>query len=86
LYRNNDRLELPLFLAAAATAGLSAQALEIALMNETYAAKVQADFMGGVRSGVNGTPAFFIQNVRHDGAYDYESLTAAINAAVAATA
>lgn len=86
LYGNNDRLELPLILAAAATTGLSAQALELALINETYAPKVQADFMGGVRSGVNGTPAFFIQNERHDGTYDYESLTATINAAMAATA
>jgi protein-disulfide isomerase len=34
--------------------------------------------MGGVRSGVNGTPAFFINGVRHDGPYDFASLAAAI--------
>jgi protein-disulfide isomerase len=39
---------------------------------------VRSDFMGGVRSGVNGTPAFFINGVRHDGAHDYASLVSAI--------
>jgi protein-disulfide isomerase len=28
---------------------------------------VQEDFIGGVRSGVNGTPTFFINSVRYDG-------------------
>ncbi len=80
LYENHDQLGLPLMLAAARTLGLSEQDLESSLANETYAPKVQADFLGGVRSGVNGTPAFYIQGVRHDGSYDYESLTFAINA------
>jgi protein-disulfide isomerase len=34
--------------------------------------------MGGIRSGVNGTPTFFINGVRHDGPYDYASLVAGI--------
>jgi hypothetical protein len=37
-----------------------------------------ADFIGGVRSGVNGTPTFFINGVRHDGPYDYASLVSGI--------
>jgi len=36
-----------------------------------------------VRSGVNGTPTFFINGVRHDGEWDERSLSAAVqNAAV----
>jgi hypothetical protein len=31
-----------------------------------------------VRSGVNGTPTFFINGYRHDGGYDLDSLLAAI--------
>ena len=27
----------------------------------------EADFIGGARSGVNGTQTFFINGVRHDG-------------------
>jgi hypothetical protein len=40
--------------------------------------------MGGIRSGVNGTPTFFINGVRHDGAYDYASLVAGIQVRLAA--
>lgn len=34
--------------------------------------RVQEDFMSGVRSGVNGTPTFYINGLRYDGSYDYE--------------
>ena len=30
--------------------------------------------MSGVRSGVNGTPTFFINGVRHDGSWDLATL------------
>ena len=34
--------------------------------------------MSGVRSGVNGTPTFFINGVRHDDAWDIETLMEAL--------
>jgi protein-disulfide isomerase len=37
--------------------------------------------MGGVRSGVNGTPTFYIDGVRHDDSYDVETLLAALERA-----
>ena len=46
-----------------------------------FAARVREDFLSGVRSGVNGTPTFFINGVRHDGSYDVETLVAAIEGA-----
>ena len=82
LYANQRQLSVAVLLASAQALGLSEATLEAALANRTYAPKVHEYFLGGVRSGVNGTPAFFIQGVRHDGSYDYESLTAAIGAAV----
>jgi protein-disulfide isomerase len=42
---------------------------------------VRADFSSGVRSGVNGTPSFFINGARHDGPFDLASLLAAIKEA-----
>jgi protein-disulfide isomerase len=37
------------------------------LSGHVHTKKVRADFTGGVRSGVNGTPTFFINGVRFDG-------------------
>ena len=36
--------------------------------------------MGGLRSGVNGTPTFFINGRRHDRSYALEDLVAGIDA------
>ena len=44
--------------------------------------RVHEDFLSGVRSGVNGTPTFFINGVRHDDSYELETLLAAIVAAM----
>ena len=46
-----------------------------------YRPRVREHFMSGVRSGVNGTPTFFINGRRHDDAWDFETLAAAIQRA-----
>jgi protein-disulfide isomerase len=46
-----------------------------------YAPRVREDFVSGVRSGVNGTPTLFINDVRYGGSYDLDSLLAAVEAA-----
>ena len=52
-----------------------------------HEARVHADFMGGVRSGVNGTPTFFVDGVRYDGDWtDVDAFAAALAAALAAAA
>jgi protein-disulfide isomerase len=44
------------------------------LTYHAYFQHVRADFLGGIRSGVNGTPTFFINGIRYDGAWDLDSL------------
>jgi protein-disulfide isomerase len=39
-----------------------------------WASKVRDHFRSGVVSGVNGTPTFFVNGVRHDGGYQLEEL------------
>jgi protein-disulfide isomerase len=51
----------------AAEAGANADQVRADLEGEVYERRVRADFMSGVRSGVNGTPTFFINGVRYDG-------------------
>jgi protein-disulfide isomerase len=43
-----------------------------------HAPRVRENFMSGVRTGVNGTPTFFVNEVRHDGPHDVDSLLGAI--------
>ena len=44
------------------------------LEGHVYHDRVREDLMSGVRSGVNGTPAFFINGVRYDGSWDLAPL------------
>jgi protein-disulfide isomerase len=55
------------------------------LEKNDYLARVRADFAGGVRSGVNGTPSFFINGERNDGPFDYEYLLQAVDDALTAS-
>src|SRR4030081_3224618 len=84
LFANQSRLSLPTILLIAEQLGLTETALRNALETGQYRNKVRSDFMGGIRSGVNGTPTFFINGVRHDGGYDYASLVAGIQMRLAA--
>lgn len=61
--------------------GLDADRLGGALAAGSYRGKVRDDFRGGVQSGVNGTPTFFINGVRHQGGYDLDTLLTALEAA-----
>jgi protein-disulfide isomerase len=54
-----------------------------ALAEHAYLDRVREDFISGARSGVNGTPTFFIQGIRYDGRYDFESLRRALEVAAA---
>ena len=44
------------------------------LASNVYAKRVREDFLGGVRSGANGTPTFYLNGERYDGAWDVDSL------------
>ena len=80
IYENQEVLGESLLLELAETLGLSAPALRESLADREFAPRVREDFLGGVRSGVNGTPTFYINGLRHDGPFDFQSLAAAIDA------
>ena len=56
------RLNIPLF--------------KMDMQDPLLAEKVERDFESGVRSGVNGTPSFFINGYKYNGSYDYPSMSA----------
>jgi protein-disulfide isomerase len=78
IYENQDRLSPPLLFALARALGLAELELRNALLTEKFAPKVKSDFLSGVRSGVNGTPSFFINGRQHEGTYGLEDLVLAI--------
>ncbi len=82
LFENQEQLGGSLYLALAQELELSPRALVKALEAEEFAERVAADFSGGVRSGVNGTPTFFINGQRHDAPFDFDFLAAAIEKAM----
>jgi protein-disulfide isomerase len=61
---------------------LDPKGLARALETGNLANRVQTDFSGGVRSGVNGTPTFFINGQRHDADFELETLSRAIREAL----
>ncbi len=61
----------------------TSQTFERELAEHVHAARVREDFMSGVRSGVNGTPTFYVNGVRHDASYDLETLLGVLERAAA---
>jgi protein-disulfide isomerase len=81
LFQNQDALEDEDLISYAAQLGIHPDWAAHALATHTFANKVREDFMSGVRSGVNGTPTFFINGVRHDGPVDEPTLLEALQSA-----
>ncbi|MDP9268498.1 MAG: DsbA family protein [Acidobacteriota bacterium] len=86
LFENQDDLSSENIVAGAEELGLDMKRFVNDSESRKFQEKVKRDFAGGVRSGVNGTPTFFINGVRHDADFEYETLTAAIQAALAEAA
>jgi protein-disulfide isomerase len=81
LFENQDRLGQELIERLAGQLQLDAARFEADLVERRFKARVRHDFMGGVRSGVNGTPGFFINGERYDGSWDEGPLMAALKKA-----
>jgi protein-disulfide isomerase len=78
LFENQDQLSMPLYQELTQALGLSVNGLVRALQEGTFTPKVRSDFSSGVRSGVNGTPTFFINGIRYDGPVDVISMSEAL--------
>lgn len=86
LFANQQRLDGPSLLAYASALGLDIDRFDSEVAGHMHLPKISEDFMSGVRSGVNGTPTFFINGIRHDGGWDYASLIEALQRAAVASA
>jgi protein-disulfide isomerase len=80
LYESRGLLGREDLLGYAGELGLDTDAVSSELDSGAHAARVQRDVDGGRQSGVTGTPTFFTNGRRHEGAFDASSLVAALDA------
>ncbi len=80
-YSNNFNASDPDIAAGVAAISSAAASTWNDRVTGTFTDRVKEDFLSGVRSGVNGTPTFFINGTRHDDSWDEETLLAALKEA-----
>jgi len=82
LFTHQNALEQEDLLDYAHSLGLDLPRFGKELTQGVYTKRVRDDFRGGVRSGVNGTPTFFINGARYDGSWsDSDEFMAALSQA-----
>jgi protein-disulfide isomerase len=72
IYEHQDHLEMDDLLDYAKQIGLDIRQFAKDLRDKTVSSKVEDDFDSGLRSGVNGTPTFFINGKRYNGDWERE--------------
>jgi protein-disulfide isomerase len=78
LFENQEALELEDLLAAAEELGLDTEQFERDLAEHRFEGRVLDNFVSGVQSGINGTPTFFVNGERFDGASTPQGLISAL--------
>ncbi|HEX7289997.1 MAG TPA: Na+/H+ antiporter NhaA [Conexibacter sp.] len=81
LFARQDALEPKQLVIHAEQLGLDVERVRRELREGEHAGRVARDVESADLSGVAGTPTFFVNGARHHGAYDVETLTAAVKAA-----
>jgi protein-disulfide isomerase len=84
IYEHQNILDGRALLEFASALGLDMKKFEKDITDSRIAEKVSSDFESGMRSGVNGTPSFFINGLKYNGSYDFESLAGSIEALMGA--
>jgi protein-disulfide isomerase len=81
LYEHQDQLDPVHLSLGVEQLGLPPDEVAAEVARQAYADRVRQDFVGGIRSGVNGTPTLFVNDVRHEGGHDLAELLAAVDGA-----
>jgi protein-disulfide isomerase len=78
IFENQEALEDSDLIRYAQELGLDAERVGRELVSGAHEKLVREHFRSGVRSGVNGTPTFFINSLRYDGSWDSDTLLEAL--------
>jgi protein-disulfide isomerase len=82
LYEHQQALDDKHLEKYASELGLDLTRFKNDMSEHVHAARVREDFLTGVRSGVNGTPTFYIDNTRYNGSWDLETLLGTLRSAI----
>jgi protein-disulfide isomerase len=74
LFQNQNSLKYKSLLTYGESLSLDMDRFRRELKKEVYQERVREDFRRGVQNGVHGTPGLFLNGVRHDGAWDRDTL------------
>lgn len=75
IFENQADLRTSSLIEYARAIGLDTDQFKADIDDETFLKKVEADFESGVRSGVNGTPSFFINGDKYNQYWDEDQLS-----------
>ena len=78
IFENQNTLALEQLLNLAETIHVDINILMKDCHSHRIRNKVANDLESGIRSGVNNTPAFFINGIRYDGDYSFEVMKIAL--------
>ena len=78
LYEHQQELDDESLWRHAAEVGLDVDRFAADLVEHGHLDRIREDLESGARSGVNGTPTFFVNGVRHTDGWDAPSLLAAL--------
>ena len=83
IFENQVLLSEEVFAEFARELALNPAVFEKDMQDEALREKVETDFESGVRSGVNGTPTFYMNGHKYTGDYSYKALSAGIDKYIA---
>jgi protein-disulfide isomerase len=78
IYEHQLQLSESALLKFAKELRLNSIQLQRDMLDKSVLEKIKSDFESGMRSGVNGTPSFFINGYKYNGSYDFISLYSAL--------
>lgn len=81
LYANQNALDEESLLRYAQQLGLDMQRFQHALRTDEYAGKIRSDMESGLRSGVQGTPTFFVNGRQYEGPTSPDGIIQAVRQA-----
>jgi protein-disulfide isomerase len=81
LFEHQPALDHPDLIVYAQNLGLDVPRFERDLIEHRFADRVLEDLISGARSGVNGTPTFFINGRRYEDSYDEATILTALERA-----